>query len=91
MAKGSDNKEAAVDQRRRFLRDSVRRSVPLFVGWVAGSARSLARLAQPKREPPKTSPPPEAQEAAPAQTKDLLDAHYQDFARDNSDSNRSSS
>ncbi len=91
MAEDFKEKDACLDERRRFLRESARGSLPLLVDWVAGRARGLARWVQPQAEPPKTSPPPQAAEAAPAETKELLDSHYQDFARDNPDSDRSSS
>jgi len=85
MAEGAPKEKVATDKRRRFLRESARGSVPLLVEWVVDQAKSLARLAQPTQEPPRTSLPPQAVEPPPADAKKKLDSHYQEFARDNPD------
>jgi hypothetical protein len=90
MAQDSPSDKAATDERRRFLRESVRGSVPLLVDWVVNQARGIARLAHSEAAPAKTSAPPQAEEAPPADAKEKLDEHYQEFARDNPDSDPSS-
>ncbi len=70
-------------ERRRFLRESLRGSVPLLLDWAAGRARDLARLVQEPAAPPKLAPPPAAASAAPSATKENLDQQQEEFARDN--------
>lgn len=83
MAETTPETGVSRDKRRRFLRESARGSVPLLVEWVVDQAKSLARLTRASQEPPKTSPPPRAVEAPPADAKNKLDSHYQEFSRDN--------
>lgn len=86
----AEEKKPGPEQRRRFLRESVRGSLPLMLDWVAGRARSLTALAHTKPEPPKSSAPPQGAEEAPAGAKEKLDLHYQEFARDNAEDEPSS-
>lgn len=77
-------------ERRRFLRESLTGSVPLLLGWLGGRAADWLKLARhgglvQAQASPRTSPPPVAKEAAPAETKQNLDRQYQDFARENPD------
>jgi hypothetical protein len=70
-------------ERRRFLRESLRGSVPLLLDWAAGRARDLARLMQePARKP---ALPPAAASAAPPAVQQSLDQRQEEFARDNPD------
>ena len=71
---------------RRFLRESLEGAVPLLVSWAAGRVRSLAQLLHEPTARRQTSLPPAAADAAPAPVKQDLDKHYEDFARDNPDS-----
>lgn len=71
------------EQRRRFLRDTLKGSVPLVLGWIAGQARGLARALESAPTARKTSPPPEAASDLPASAKQSADENYAKFARDN--------
>lgn len=85
MAEKTSGDNSTPVQRRRFLRESLRGSVPLLLGWAAGRARELARLVHepaPMRMP---APPPAAADAAPPAAKENLDRRQEDFARDNPD------
>ncbi len=83
MAEKNPADNAAPVERRRFLRESLRGSVPLLLDWAAGRARDLARLVQQPAAAPKLAPPPAPDSAAPSATKANLDQQQQDFARDN--------
>lgn len=89
MSQEAPSGRSDADQRRRFLRESVRGSLPLLVEWVADQARGIARLARSQTGPIRTSPPPQAEDGPPAEVKTKLDHHYQEFARDNEDSDPS--
>jgi hypothetical protein len=67
--------------RRRFLRDSLRGSVPLLLGLGSDALRD-----RPGADPPaagRTCPPFPAPDAPPASIKESIDRHHQGFARDN--------
>lgn len=76
------NKQEPVE-RRRFLRESLRGSVPLLFSWMAGRASALARLAQDSSSPRRPSPPPAATKSAPARVKENLAKRGKESARDN--------
>lgn len=83
MAEKTSSSNVTPVERRRFLRESLRGSVPLLLDWAAGRARDLTRLMQePARKP---APPPAAARAAPAAAKESLDQQQEEFARDNPD------
>ncbi|MBI2956256.1 MAG: hypothetical protein HYY26_02965 [Acidobacteria bacterium] len=82
MEKKSTAQEIAPPERRRFLRESLRGSVPLLVSWLGARAVRLGRLLRPGASPPRTSPPPET-EPAPVEARQQLEKHYEDFSRDN--------
>ncbi len=69
-------------ERRRFLSESLRGSVPLLIDWATARVREVARLIQ---EPsvPRTSPPPAARIAPPASARQELDRQQEEFAREN--------
>lgn len=70
-------------ERRRFLRESLRGSLPLLIGWATASARSLARLLQESPAERRISPPPMARTAAPRPAQDELERRREEFAHDN--------
>ncbi|MGH8629167.1 MAG: hypothetical protein ACREU7_00175 [Burkholderiales bacterium] len=70
-------------ERRRFLSESLRGSVPLLVSWATARVRELARLIQEPPATPKTSPPPAAKSVAPAPARQELDRQQEEFAREN--------
>lgn len=72
-------------QRRRFLRETLKGSVPFVLGWLAGRARGLARAFESPPTPRQTSPPPEAPSDLPPAAKQQVNRRYQEFARDNPD------
>ncbi len=82
MAANEQNGEGPA-QRRHFLRESFKASMPLLIGWLAGRARGLAHALQPAPSPRKTSRPPEITTDLPPDVKQALDQEYEDFARDN--------
>ena len=73
------------DQRRRFLRETLKGSVPLLLGWIAGQARGFVRALESAPAPRRTSPPPQATTDLPSAAKQAADRHYDSFARANPD------
>lgn len=73
-------------ERRRFLSESLRGSVPMLLGWATARVREVARLVQEPTAAPRFSPPPQAPDAPPASAQDTLEKHREEFARDNPDS-----
>lgn len=91
MSQEAPSGKSDIDTRRRFLRESVRGSLPLLVEWVVDQARGIVRLTRSQAGLTRTSSPPQAEEPPPADAKKKLDHHYQEFARDNDDSDPSAS
>jgi len=85
MAEKNPADNTAPVERRRFLRESLRGSVPLLLTWAAGRARDLARLVQEPAAPPKLAPPPAAADAAPPAARETIDQQQEEFDRDNPD------
>jgi hypothetical protein len=85
MAEEIRSNAAAPVERRRFLRESLRGSLPLLFDWAAGRARQLAHLIQDAPSSRKTSSPPVAGDSAPAPVKESLDQRQDEFAGDNPD------
>lgn len=73
------------DTRRRFLRDTLKGSVPFFLGWIAGQARGLARALESAPTPRETSPPPAVEADLPPATRQAIEQRHAEFARDNPD------
>lgn len=80
-----ENKPETPDQRRRFLRETLKGSVPLLFGWIAGRARGLIHTLGATPTPAQTSPPPAAATDVPPAAKQAADRHYDEFVRDNPD------
>jgi len=81
--KANEQKEEGSERRRHFLRETLKASMPLVIGWVAGRARGLAHIFQPASTLRRTSPPPEVASDLPPGVKQTLDCQYEDFVRDN--------
>ena len=83
MAKKNPASVAAPVERRRFLSESLRGSVPLLINWATARVREVARLIQEPSTSPKTSPPPAARLSPPTAARKELDRQQEEFAREN--------
>lgn len=83
MAEKNPASVSAPVERRRFLSESLRGSVPLLVSWATARVREVARLIQEPSASQKTSPPPAARIAPPASARKELDRQQEEFAREN--------
>lgn len=81
MHEDKNDPDARLNRRRRFLRDSVRGSVPLLLGLASEPAADEPEVDSASAR--RTSPPPEIEHTAPEPTKEALDKLQEDFARDN--------
>ena len=81
MRNGKVCEEDGVIRRPRFLRDSLRGSMPLLLGLNGDAAPE--RTEDPVPPAGKTSPPPAAPESPPVPIKEHVDRRQEEFARDN--------